>query len=171
MKWLEMLQARKDDRGLFAQLRCSLVESKRSRAYPALARLGIALDDKEKVFVAGVYATHPLHAAGGDFGETCRKLEMAQGDGNAQDDKMSGIEKRFVHLLSAERSEIYSRVLRLALYAKANGVGIDYEKLESDLRYWGDKTRQQWALSFWPASTPASEEADSKEHVDNLEAP
>lgn len=161
MRWLEQMGKASEDRGLFAAIRCTLVDNKRHRAYPFLARLGIALDDQPRMFAAGLYAMHPVHREGGNFGETCRRLDqMAPSNG---DDKMSSTERRFQHLLAADQDEVYSRVLRLCLYAKANDIGVDYEKLEADLRYWGDAVKRRWAMSFWRADKGAGEAGEGGE--------
>ena len=59
MSWIEQLRRRKDDRGLMATLRCSLVETKKHRAWPALHRLGLEVDNRPAAVVAGLFATHP----------------------------------------------------------------------------------------------------------------
>lgn len=60
MSWLiERLRKHKDDRGMMANLRCILVDTKRHRAWPALNRLGVEINNEVAAHVAGLYATHP----------------------------------------------------------------------------------------------------------------
>ena len=167
---LERLRKNKDDRGMMANLRCILVEKKKHRAWPVLNRLGVPITEEVPAFVAGLYATHP----DGDselvknFGETCKRIELARGEdttefsGNADNAKkknLSPTERRFQHLLAADRSEIPERVMRMVLMAKSQGVSINYEKLMHDLKYWGERTKTAWAAAFWaPGAEPVDEE-------------
>jgi CRISPR system Cascade subunit CasB len=149
MSWpLEQLRKYKDDRGMMANLRCVLVESKRHRAWPALSRLGIPIDDKVLSFVAGLFATHPLEANEGNFGKTCKWIEQKR-DEKSTDEKLTPTERRFQHLLAAERDEIQERVRRMVQMAKSHDVPVNYQQLVTDLRYWNERTRNEWASAFW----------------------
>ncbi len=139
----------KDDRGMMANLRCILVSSKKHRAWPALNRLGLRVDQSVEAFVAGLYATHPQEGELKNFGSTCR-LIMRKRDDSGPSERLIPLERRFQHLLAAEKGEeLHARVLRFVFLAKAEGIPINYDKLESDLRYWGDRTKTEWAGSFW----------------------
>ena len=160
MSFLEHLSRRKDDRGLLANLRCFLVESKKHRAWPALNRLGIDITDEDSSYVAGLFATHSELTDTGNFGTTCNALEQKR-DVKSGEDKLTSTERRFQHLLSAEKgTELYGRITRLVLMAKQQGVPVNYEKLRSDLGYWNARTKQEWASAFW---TPGAEPIDSGE--------
>ena len=37
----------------------------------------------------------------------------------------------------------------MLLVAKSQGVPVNYEQLETDLKYWNDRTRTEWAAAFW----------------------
>ena len=151
MSWLlEHLRKRKDDRGLMANLRCVLVDNKKHRAWPAMNRLGVATNDDVSAFVAGLFATHPEETSNGNFGTTCRVIEQRRGDKRSDDNKLTPIERRFQYLLAAERgTELHNRVLRMVLMAKSEGVPINYVKLATDLKFWSDRTRTEWAVDFW----------------------
>lgn len=156
---LEQLRRIKNDRGLMADLRCVLVDGKKQRAWPALHRIHVRIEDNVKSFVAGLYATHPEEAGNGNFGTTCKQLEARPDSGAKGEDKLTPIERRFQHLLAAEAGEeLFSRVVRLALMAKAKGVPVNYEQLIEDLepRHW-EFVRRKWASAFWNANA-ASEE-------------
>jgi len=151
MSWLlERLRKCQDDRGMMANLRCILVDNKKHRAWPALNRLGVAIDNDVAAFVAGLFATHPEVTTVGNFGATCKLIERARHEESSKDNKLTPTERRFQHLLSAERGgEVNDRILRMVLMAKSQGVPVNYEKLETDLKYWSDRTKTEWAASFW----------------------
>jgi CRISPR system Cascade subunit CasB len=37
----------------------------------------------------------------------------------------------------------------MVLMAKSEGVPINYVKLATDLKFWSDRTRTEWAVDFW----------------------
>lgn len=158
---LERLDKFKDNRGMMANLRCILVKNKKHRAWPVLHRLGVAVDNDIAAFVAGLFATHPEVTATGNFGATCKAIERQRGDTGSDDNKLTPTERRFQHLLSAERGEeLRQRVLRMLLMAKAQGIPVNYEKLVLDLRYWNERTKTEWAAAYWtPNAEPVDEEA------------
>lgn len=167
---LERLRKNKDDRGMMANLRCILVENKKHRAWPVLNRLGVPITEDVPAFVAGLFATHPEGDSESvkNFGDTCKQIERTRGEeasefsGNADNSKKKNLtptERRFLHLLSADRREIPERVMRMVLMAKSQGVQVNYEKLLHDLKYWGDRTKTEWAASFW---TPGAEPVDGE---------
>lgn len=158
---LERLRKVKDDRGMMANLRCILVDTKKHRAWPALHRLGIGIDNDVAAFVAGLYATHPDESTRGDFGNTCKAIEQRRGETRGDDSKITPMERRFQQLLTAERgSELHDRVRRMVFMAKAQGIPINYEELEADLRKPNEWRKTKWATSFWAQDVvSASEEA------------
>jgi CRISPR system Cascade subunit CasB len=159
MSWLiERLRKNKDNRGLMATLRCVLVAKKKHRAWPVLNRLGLAITDDDSAFVAGLYATHPEEITSGNFGTTCRKIELCRGEKRSDDNKLTPTERRFQHLLAAEKRELHSRVLRMVLMAKSQEVKINYEQLEIDLKFWSDRTKSEWGMAFWQGEASMAEE-------------
>jgi CRISPR system Cascade subunit CasB len=160
MSWLlERLRKYKDDREMMANLRCILVDNKKHRAWPALNRLGVEINDNVSAYVAGLFATHPEETSIGNFGVTCKAIEQKRGDKRNDDNKLTPTERRFQHLISAEKGELYGRVLRMVLLAKSQGVSVNYAKLVTDLKFWSDRTKTEWASAFWSrAAAPAAEE-------------
>jgi len=156
---LERLRKKKDDRGMMANLRCILVDNKKHRAWPALNRLGMEINDDVSAFVAGLFATHPEETTIGNFGATCKAIEQKK-DAKRNDDKLTPTERRFQHLLTAEKGpELHGRVLRMVLMAKSQGVPINYTQLETELKFWSDRTKTEWAAAFWAqGATPGKEE-------------
>lgn len=164
---LEFLRRQKDDRGLMADLRCSLVDSKRQRAWPYLAAFN-GIGDGPKALaiqtIAGMYAMHPKESIDEkfDFGALCRKFCTPEELGKiATAEGVGPVTRRFQHLLAAEGEEIFPRVVRIALRAKAEDIPINYERLFKDLLAWqyrADRVRTEWAKSFW---APAVEEGEA----------
>lgn len=157
---LERLRKYKDDRGMMANFRCILVDNKKHRAWPALNRLGVDIEDEIASWVVGLFASHPEETANGNFGATCKAIEIRRGDKRNEDNKLTPTERRFQHLLAAERgAELNDRILRMVRMAKVQGVSINYEQLERDMRYWSDRTKTKWAAAFWTqGGAPVDEE-------------
>jgi len=87
--FLEQLRKFKDDRGMMANLRCVFVDSKKHRAWPVLSRLGIKIDDPVLPYVAGLYATYSEETVTGNFGVTCKHIEMKRNDNSSDDKKLT----------------------------------------------------------------------------------
>lgn len=156
--FLDELRKRKDDRGMMANLRCILVENKKHRAWPVLSRIGVPIDDDMKAFVAGLYATYPDgdSNASRNFGVTCKAIERSRNEATDKDRKLTPTERRFQHLLAADRDEVRDRVMRMVLLAKSQGVAINYDALLHDLKRW-DYARAEWAASFWTPGVPLAD--------------
>lgn len=158
---LEKLRRRKDDRAVMAGLRCTLVDSQKHRAWPVLYRLGVDVNNREAAVVAALYATHP-HENSGNLGDTCREIQRERKERRDDDNKLTPTERRFLHLLAAERGdELFQRVTRIVHLAKSQYVGVNYNQLEQDLHFWGDRIKSDWASSFWTPevdSPPETEE-------------
>lgn len=146
---IDRLRKCKDDRGIMASLRCILVDNKKHRAWPALHRLGIEIKDMDSVYTAGLFAIHPDETSIGNFGTTCKLIENKRGEASSSDYKLTPTERRFQYLLAAEKSEIYSRIVRMVRMAKSQNVPINYERLATDLKFWTDRTKNEWAAAFW----------------------
>lgn len=158
--FMERLRRYAGDRGMMANLRCILVEAKKHRAWPVLNRIGVNITNNEDAIVAGLFAAHQDESQVGNFGVTCKSIEHRRGEKPSDDNKLTPTERRFQHLLAAEKGEeLYQRVTRMVLMAKSQDVPVNYEQLATDLRRWNDRTKTEWAASFWTqGSAPASEE-------------
>lgn len=163
MSWLiERLRKHKDDRGMMANLRCVLVVTKRHRAWPALHRLGVEINNEVAAHIAGLYATHSEETSAGNFGSTCKAIEQKRGDKRSDDNKLTSTERRFQHLLTAERGdELKDRVLRMVLMAKSQGVPVNYIQLETDMKFWSDRTKTEWATTFWTQGAVSAPEGEA----------
>ncbi len=132
-----------------ANLRCVLVKNKRHRAWPALHRLGVSADQERLAFIAGLFATYPKDSNKvGNFGTTCEAIQRKRGENN-KDTKLTPTERRLQHLLVAEKSELPARVLRMILMAKSEDIPVNYTKLETDMKFWNNRTKNEWAAAFW----------------------
>ena len=161
---IDRLRKRKDDRGLMANLRCLVVDNKKHRGWPALNRLGVSINDYVSAYIAGLFAIHSEETSNGNFGMTCKSIEdrRDERDKSGDDIKLTPTERRFQHLLAAEKGdELYRRVLRMVLMAKSQEVRVNYEQLETDLRFWSDRVRTEWAASFWTPKVSAATEEES----------
>jgi len=161
MSWLlERLRKYKDDRGMMANLRCILVDNKKHRAWPALNRLGVDIAKEVPAYIAGLFATHPKEAPNGNFGDTCKAIEQSRGEQRNDGNKLTPIERRFQQLLTAEKgAELHGRVQRMVLFAKSQGIPVNYAQLETDLKFWSDRTKTEWAVAFWAqGQVPGDEE-------------
>jgi CRISPR system Cascade subunit CasB len=145
---------------MMANLRCILVESKKHRAWPVLNRIGVDIKRDVAALIAGLYATHPEESLEGNFGTVCKAIEMRRGEKRSDDNKLTPTERRFQHLLAAEKgAELHDRVTRIVLMAKSQGVPVNYMQLEKDLAYWNERTKIEWASTFWtPGAEPVPEE-------------
>jgi CRISPR system Cascade subunit CasB len=158
---LERLERYKENRGIMANLRCILVEAKRHRAWPALNRIGVPIDDRIAGFVAGLYALHPVPATEGNFGLTCGRIRRER-DNVKGDDTLTPTERRFLSILASENDEQKQKIVRMVMMAKTLAVPVNYERLLVDLKYWNDRTRTEWAKSFWSPGEALGVEEDEE---------
>ena len=108
---------------MMADLRSTLVESRTTRTWPVLHRLGVAVTNRVGGNVAAAVATHPEETREGNFGATCRAIQNDHRDRPSDEGKLTPTERQFLHLLAAERGdELYQRVTRMVLMAKSRGV-------------------------------------------------
>lgn len=145
---LHELRMIENDRGAMAALRCALNPGKISRAWPVLGRLQ-AVGDPIAETVAGLYAYHPADSDSGNMGTTCRQLFADQ-------------DARIRRLLGCETGRDICRHVRpVILAARAKGVGINYEQLYKDLRFWSRPVKTRWATEYWQASDRANTDQET----------
>ena len=156
--FLERLRKYKEDRGMMANLRCFLVENKKHRAWPVLSRIGVDVRNEAAAYVAAFYAMHPDETEQGNFGATCKRIERERNEKRSDDNKLTPTERRFQQILASERREAHERVMRMVKMAKSHGVPVNYAQLENDLRFWTDRTKTEWAASFWTPGVVLAEE-------------
>jgi CRISPR system Cascade subunit CasB len=135
---LDYLRRFKEDRGAMADLRRALNPAQRHRAWPLLGRVGGIGHSRIEV-IAGLFAYHPDETHEGNLGTTCRRLK----------EENDSFEARFVRLLACDYDEICDRLRPVILAAKAKGIVVNYERLFTDLSYWGDRVKADWAREYW----------------------
>jgi CRISPR system Cascade subunit CasB len=135
---LDHLRRFKNDRGAMADLRRALNPSQRHRAWPLLAPVGGIGNPRIEV-IAGLFAYHPDETPEGNLGTTCRRLAGEN----------SSFETRFARLLACDFDEICDRLRPVILAARAKGIDVNYERLFTDITYWGDRVKADWAREYW----------------------
>ena len=155
----------RDERGKLAALRRGLIGNPRLRvdAWPVIAGLGGDISQPVYVAIPALYASHPEESNARNFGETC--LKIAQGDGK---DIPESFERRFRRLLACDAVEdVISQLRSWVRLAASRGVGVNYESLMNDLLWWNrsaDRTKVEWAKSFWQSGEVASPEPAQPSH-------
>ncbi len=165
---LDVLESRRGNAGLRADLRAGLKAATRTRAWPFLARFCDLSDPyRAEVFgtVAGLFAGHPDILVGNSMGRVCRSLcsadeqeALADSTSSPSGGREGPMSQRMKQLLDSDRDEICGRVVRLVRYAGTRGIPVDYRMLGCDLLFWGDRVRRRWAQDFWGGASAADED-------------
>lgn len=147
---ISSLRRYKDNRGVMANLKCSLIPAKKHLSLPILSKLGIDILKDINITIAGLYATHPFETDKGNFGHTCKIIQQRREEKSNEDTKLTPVEKRFQQMLSASTlRELIQRIIKFVILAKNHDVPINYMELEKDLNQWSDRTKTNWSLDFW----------------------
>ncbi|HCL57919.1 MAG TPA: type I-E CRISPR-associated protein Cse2/CasB [Spirochaetia bacterium] len=163
---MEYLEKIRENRGIMADLRCALADSKKHRAYPYLGYLkGIGEDFKARSVqvLAGLYATHPPKSdkpVEGNMGTVCYKM-LSDDERKDYSKNPDPVSKRFQHLLAAKEEEIFDRLIRLVNYAKSKEIPVNYPQIEQDLKDWeyqSERVKTRWAKSFWAPNVKEEED-------------
>ena len=150
----------RNDRGQLAALRRGLTENQQLHvdAWPVIANLGGDIGNPVFITVAALFAIHPDESNARNFGETCRRIAL--GDGN---DMPDSFQTRFRRLLASGTVEDVTGQLRSWIrLASGKSVGVNYENLFADLWNWSwyaDEIRIKWAKSFWHSGEKPTSEA------------
>lgn len=169
---MEFLLRNRENKGVMATLRRALVENTEMRAWPLLAKFGgIGSSPRARAVrtVAGLFAYHPEHCETGNMGTVCRALCSSEEqpwssvDEQGKASSPGPVARKFMYLLSANREEICERVARVVLYAKSQGIRVNYGALEQDLEKW-PRAREAWAGIFW-ASPQADDQQNEQEET------
>jgi len=138
----------KTDRGALAQLRGALRPQLRSRAWPLMAQLCDLNGWQAPIYetVVGLWAADPdSHSErAGNFGASCRRLRIDH----------ESFDVRFRQLIDCNtREELCEKIVGIALAMLAKGIGINYDTLFDDLKFYGnggvDRVRTNWAQAYW----------------------
>ncbi len=144
--FVDYLNRYRHDRGALASLRGGLSESRRPRTWPLLGGFSEhIIGERAFEVVAALWATAPeLTAEDGNIGETLRSLITSK-------EATESMEARFRRLLACTKEEIPERVAPTVRMAQGKGRRIAYARLLSDLLWWNEQVRIEWARSFWQA--------------------
>lgn len=154
--FLRFLIERRDDRGVMADLRCSLIGARETRAWPHLALFCDLTNPQSRTVFSAVAAAGSITPAamvdsGDDIGTTMRKIAIEhQGEKG-----LNSFRLRFQRLLSCDtREELVEQLHSIFQAAKARGLTINTAKLFDDLWFWGEKVKIRWAQAFWGGEKP-----------------
>lgn len=141
------------DRGVLADLRRGFSAGTADRCWPYIARYCDLSRNRERIIwqtIAAGFATHEATVTGGNFGKTLRSLAIEGAAGNP-DDALKSFDARFRRLLTCHNSEEVCQLLPGIIRAakNKNNIPIDYERLFTDLWYWGERVKLRWAVSYW----------------------
>lgn len=144
--FIEYLGRYRHDRGALAGLRGGLSESRRPRTWPLLGGFSEhVIGRRAYEMVAALWAYAPeLTAEEGNMGDTLRRMITSK-------DAIESMEARFRRLLTCTKEEIPERVAPMVRMAQGKGQRIAYARLLSDLLWWNEQVRIEWARSFWQA--------------------
>lgn len=142
---------RTQNRAPLAQLRRGLSETTRYEASLVLGRMFGPLAVGNTVFeaVAGCFALHPFEGPQqiGNFGETMRRTMPSE---KMREEKEP--HARFRRLLACSSTdEICAHIRHAVRLAKSRepAVPVNYRRLFLDLWWWNDRTKIEWAKSYW----------------------
>lgn len=147
-RFMAYLRQYKDDRGALANLRGALSEARRQRAWPLLGGFPDAIGSPAYETVAALWAADAESATEADsnLGDTLRRLGTEH----------NSFESRFKRLLTCDQDEIAARIAPVVRAAQAKGLAISYARLLSDLLWWNDRVKIEWAKAFWEAPDEAT---------------
>lgn len=154
------------ERGKLAQLRRGLGGDERSvywleGLYARTGYLEASPTGKEALkLVAGLYALKPKAQDDGDAAEQSAEIApepsrkavsigKQMGQLYLRQDRRPSTEKRFLALLDADREGIGHHMRQAVTLLATADLTPDWEKLVTDLLYWNDRTRREWARDFY----------------------
>ena len=106
--------------------------------------------------IASLFAFHPDPAPrGGTMGAVFRQV----GEGS----KSESLEKRFIHLMSADSEDVGESLRHAISLARSKRVAVNYHQLLFDLNFWSHPDRfvqLRWAKDFWGIESPKHEKGE-----------
>ncbi len=159
-----MAHLRELDRGALAELRRSLAFAPGAhvpafRYVESFAPQG-RLRRAAYYLTAGLYALHPTHVEGRDFGWSVRELQRRH--------ESESTEARFLALLDSDSEQLPNRLRQMVSLVKSHEVGVDWGRMLADVLQWGHPDRYvqiRWAQSFY-ASAPDNAEGGPAQTAD-----
>lgn len=156
VRFMTYLRQFQTDRGALSNLRSALSEARRQRAWPLLGGFPSAIGNPAFETAAALWASAPENATSADvnLGHTLRGLSAEH----------NSFEGRVQRLLTCDHDEIAARVVPVVRAAQAKGIAVNYTRLLSDLLWWNDRVKVEWAKAFWEA--PAEDAGIAPELLD-----
>lgn len=148
---VELLEKRKDDRGVMADLKRGFSETTADRTWPYISRWGCNLvNDRQRIIyqtVTAAYAYCKNVTQEGNMGTICRKV--ATGDGKGVDG-LKTFETRFRRLLTCSKvDELSGHLGGIIRTAASKKIPLNFAKLFEDLWWWSNNIKIEWAAEYW----------------------
>jgi CRISPR type I-E-associated protein CasB/Cse2 len=161
--FLDYLTTQVKDRGVMADLRHGLSRATEYRAWPHIAPWCREFDDDRErriwLTTAAGFAIHQRTAVSGNMGTVLRSL--ATGDGRGEKG-LETFDARFRRLLACSSAfEVCDHVAGVLRAAERKGVPVNFARLFTDLKNWGEKVKVRWATEYW--IRPVEDEAAGAE--------
>lgn len=140
----------KDDRGFMADLRQAFSHRNQFRTWPHIAPFCDLRNERMRIIyqtVAGAYAHHPLNTDKGNMGNALQQLAMGDGRGKEGLKTFDGRFRRYLTCDNAE--ELCIHIAGVFRPLAKSGIPVNYLQLFTDLWYWGEITRIEWAYAYW----------------------
>lgn len=106
--------------------------------------------------IASLFAFHPEPAERGvTMGAVFRRI--------AEGLESESLEKRFIHLMSADSEDVGESLRHAISLARSKKVAVDYHQLLFDLNFWAHSDRfiqLRWAKDFWGRELPNHEKGE-----------
>ncbi|HVR37420.1 MAG TPA: type I-E CRISPR-associated protein Cse2/CasB [Methylomirabilota bacterium] len=141
--------AKREDRGMLADLKKGLSHATRGKALQTLGRLGAFRGNFPlEIFqtVGALFALHPKHAPIGNLGVTCRHVAK---------DREEAFDRRFRRLLACDTlDDLCGQLPGIVKMAKSADKLVDYDQLFTDLnrfRFNPQRVKIDWARRYWGA--------------------
>ncbi|MBR3925681.1 MAG: type I-E CRISPR-associated protein Cse2/CasB [Akkermansia sp.] len=154
---MEFLRRYRDNRGAMAALRYLLKSGAKMRGWQIISKIN-GIGDCVIETIAGLYGLHPLEKTDNkyNFGDACRALSLLRKKNvsiyteDETDDMKSPFDSRFRRLLACDtREELCLHLVDVVRGLKSENIPINYESLCSDIKYWGERVREKWAVHYW----------------------
>jgi|SaaInl7_135m_RNA_FD_contig_21_1313723_length_1049_multi_7_in_0_out_0_2 CRISPR system Cascade subunit CasB len=153
------------DRGARAELRRSLAfdPGQHVLAFQYVERF--APDDGWRrnayYLTAGLYALHPEHAEGRNFGRSVADLQQRKAS--------SSTETRFLALLDADSDQLAYRLRQMVSLVKSESISVDWRQLLDDLFWWNypeRRVQRRWARGFY-STQPDEDDQDETDDTND----
>ena len=148
------------DLARLAKLRRVFNDATRHEAWEVLGRFGPqAVDNPVYETVTGCFALYPDASTDiGNLGAMLRRVQQL-----SEGSKWDSLDARFRRLVACRTKEELSEPVRHAVrLAKAKDAPVNYRRLFLDLWWWNDRTRVEWAKSYWCVPQPPFAERDGR---------